>query len=635
MTVGTYPAHQVDFAPGIASTAVPAGGDWVEITASVLAWACKWGSEDEFTQPGAGTGTVVLNNSAGLFDPDNTSGTYYGDLLPGMWFRIKAGTTTANTDIFYAQVSPDGFQVDASQYPDSVVPVHLVDVSEFLANTDVPGSVYEIEVETDSPALWWRLGEANGTQATDASGNSRHGTYSGDATANSRAGLIVGDTDAAIGFDGINDAVMLSSFTPGNAFTIKAWVQAEPQAGEPALIYLLTTAGGLGDISLYETGASGATIDYAYTNPATGNRTLYRSTAAVFDGEKHFVEVTQSGATTNLYVDGVEGKTLISGAAANVTWPAMSVRVGSDDHSPLTRHVAGVGAFLAATIDEVAIFTSALSGARVAAHYAAGAAPWESDLSSVRVGRILDAVDYSATQRNINTGNSTLQSATLTGDAWAALLDVAKAENGSIYIDHQDAGKVRFIDRRHRWTASESLTSQITIGDGGGAEVPVARIDLKDDRIINIATMQRTGGTAVTVDESAGSPYRKRTLNETGLLYETDAESQSRGERVVAEKKDRHRRVRSVTLEPRKSTHPAWPHVFARKMNDRATVKWRPTYGGTYTYGAWIVGISQQWSARSGLTTTWYLVPVPYDATAEPYWIAGVSTAGVTTRAGY
>lgn len=635
---GTYPAHKVEFAPGIDSSVVPAGGDWVELTSQVFEWATKFGTEDEFTQPGAGTADLWLDNSDGDFDPDNTTGPYYGDLQPFMWFRILAGTTTANTDVFYAQVDLNGFQVGASQYADSVVKVHLVDWSEALANADLPASVYEVEIGDDAPALWWRLGETDGTQASDASGNGRHGTYEGSATENSTEGIILVDDDKAIAFDGVDDVVFATGwYTLGNTFSIEFWIRAEPQPGRPAVVCLIAE-GGSGGIVIGEEVSSGGHISYRYWSGGSGLTCEYESTIDVFDGERHHVVITQSGATTNLYVDSFENKTLEFGSPTNITWGAMHAAVGSDDHFEGTRHVGGQGAFLAATIDEFAIYPTALSSGRVLDHFLEGLAAWALDYTSERVTRILDLVDHPASQRNINQGQSQMLPAQLGGNAWATLVDIAKAENGVVYIDHQDAGKLRFIDRRHRWEAAASLTAQVTIGDGGGAQVPAAAIDLADDRIINYAVMQREGGAEVVVEDTTSqATYRRRSLSETGLQYLYDSESQDRAERIIAEKKDRHRRVRSVTLEPRKSTHPAWNQVFARKINDRVEVKWQPPYGGLRRYAAWIIGIAHRWHHQSGLRTTFWLAPVPFDTEPDdaPYWIAGTSLAGVDTRPGY
>lgn len=632
---GTYPAHTVEFAPGVAADVVPGAGDWVSITDKTFEWFTKWGTEDEFTQPGAGTGDLLLNNSSGDFDPDNASGPYFGDLLPGMWVRIITGTTAPAQDEFYGHVSDDGFQVAASQYSDSVVKVRLVDDAERLAHVDEPESLLDVYVPEDNPGVWWKLGESSGTQATDSSGNRNHGTYTGGATSGSVDAVAFNSDSKAIRFDGEDDSVYLASWTPGNTFTIEFWVEADAQSGEPAVLYLLGGGGPyIGEIAVYQTVGAAGTLDYAYTDPATGNRTRYVSTGAVFDGTRHHVAIVQNGATTSLYVDLLEGKTLASGAATSITWGPMEVAVGTDDFSPLTRHVGGVGAFFAGTIDELILFPTALAGLRIAYHQASGNVPW-SGLSSNRAAALLDFVGYDATNRNISTGHVTMARGNLGQDAWSALVEVAKAEGGAVYIDHQHGGQFRFVDRRYRYESVLGATSIVTFGDGGGSEVPCASIDLTDDRIINIAHVQREGGAVVDIDESAGSVYGPRSISETGLLYDNDAESQARAERWVAEKKDRHRRVRSFTLEPRKSTHPAWAAAIFLQMGTRVTVKWRPTYGGTRSYDGWVIGIAKRWNHKAGLSAQFWLAPVPFDGATTPYWIAGVSLAGVDTRPGY
>lgn len=621
MSVGTYPAHQIDFAPGVPSSVTPSGGDWVDITSKVSEWSTFWGTQDEFTQPGAGTGDLLLDNADGNFDPDNSTGTYYGDLLPGMWFRITAGTTTADHDVFYAQVSQDGFQFAASQYPDSVVKVRLVDVAEFLANSDLPSSVYETAIKADAPVVWWRLGESQGNVATDASGNGNDGTYHGDATAGSEQSLIVDASNAAIGFDGVDDKVTLDHVVLGSDYTIEIWLKADVNPAATWMVHLLGAAGRIGVLRA----AGDDTVRFNYIS--AGGSVFYESDAVVSDGTPHHILITQSGATTTIAVDGANGTNLVGGSPYSTTWGPMTLAVGAEVDFPSYTH---------GTLDEFALYGSALAGGTALAHYEAGAVAWAGDLTGARVTRILDAVDYDPAHRYIEDGASTLQAATLNTNAWAALTDVAKAENGFILVDHRGGGAVSFIGRRTPWEWSGALTSQVTIGDGGGAEVPAANISMTDDRIVNHAMMQRSGGAAVlSEDATSKTTYRKRSVSESGLLYQTDAESQARGERLVAEKKDRHRRVRSVTLEPRKSTHPAWAHVFARRMFERITVKWRPTYGGTRTYVCWIIGIGQRWVRGGGLTTTFYLAPVPFDTDGAPYWIAGVSEAGVDTRPGY
>jgi hypothetical protein len=62
-----------------------------------------------------------------------------------------------------------------------------------------------------SPIGYWRLGESEGTTATDRSGNSLNGTYDG-ATLGV-PGVIGSDSDTAVYFDGINDQMTSASST--------------------------------------------------------------------------------------------------------------------------------------------------------------------------------------------------------------------------------------------------------------------------------------------------------------------------------------------------------------------------------------------------------------------------------------
>jgi hypothetical protein len=595
----------------------------VDITSGVVSsWSVKWGRFSEFSEAGAGTAELTLDNSSGDWDPDNSTGPNYGNLIAGAWFRILGGTTTANTDVFYGHVSDEGFQLEASQFPDSYVTVHLVDDMEQLSNTDEPGSVYEIEVLADSPRAWWRLGEGSGTVAVDSSGNDRNLTYVGGATFNSRAGLIDGDADNGIGFDGTDDYAISDTtigFSGSGSLTIEAWI--ETSAG--GTIFDQVGAPYAADIERAApfVATNGSNIRFG----GIGDDTLDSSGVDLLDGTIHHVVCVRDATTTYIYLDGA-----LNASRANTENTIVQQAVTLAGFA----NTLGSGLFNG-TLDEVAIYDSALSSARVAAHYAAGTSPWTSELTGARITHLLDAVAVPSTLRVIGTGSSTVRAANLAGgDAASAIRAVAKAEGGFVYVDHQNGGKLTFVDRHTRWTATASVTSQATFGDTG-TDVTYDAVKLEDDRIINVASVQRANGATVTVTDATSSGARRRTYSESGLLFETDAESQYRAERIVAEKKDRHRVPRTITLRPRKSTHSAWAHVFARKVNDRITVKWHPTYGGTRQYDAWIDGIEHRWSVRDGLTTTFYLSPVPYDTTVEPYWIAGVSTAGVTTRPGY
>jgi hypothetical protein len=621
---GTYPAVEVSFAWGVASSSVPASPDWIDESAYVASLDIKHGREDQFSEPGAGTLELTLDNSTGRFDPDNASGPLYGDLQPLTWVRVRAGDSSVDSDVFYGQVSIEGFRLAASQFTGRmVVNVTVLDLFEQLANTQLPESVWAYEVEADTPTVWYRLGESSGTVATDSSGNQRHGAYEGGATFNSRAGLVAESGDAAISFDAAGMIAVSPSLTLTPAFTVE--FLAEPGTLTAGSWTLFMQTSGTSSPS-WEIRINSATLTVTTSTGAGTGQHFWDSSATFAEGVTHLVQVVFNGASTKIYVDDADTTGADYGFGSHPSSFTGPVTVGA-----VTTPTGSV------TLDEVGVYSSALSSARRAAHYAAATAPWEGSLAGDRIALLLGTVGFTLFAGG-DPGVTTMPSAELDGnDALSEIQAANKAERGDLYVDHQNGGLVTFRNRRARWMDARSLTSQATFGDGSG-EVTYTAVDIQDDRIVNFATVQRAGGAAVTArDAVSEAQYQRRSFSETGLLLESDAEAQSRADLLVAEKKDRHRRVRSVTLEPAKSTHPAWAQVFARQIGDRVTVKWRPPYGGTYSFPSIVEGIAHSWRPGDARPwrTTFYLSPVPYGATGEPYWVLGTSVLGSTTRAGY
>lgn len=222
------------------------------------------------------------------------------------------------------------------------------------------GRDYATEVLADSPIARWTLDETTGTTATDSIG-SNHGTYAG-ATLNQTPLIVSG---ASVLFSGsgsgitIPDAANLSFLT--TAFSLECWVKT-------------TSTAGLGLISKDTSGSvwpeyvlqlnAGGTVDFGVraTNANTPNA-ITTTTLAVNDGVRHhIVAVFVPSGAVKIYVDGVER------ASA-----AHALTTSFDSTASLFLGRIGGGAYLLGNLDEVAFYASALSAARVLAHYNAGA----------------------------------------------------------------------------------------------------------------------------------------------------------------------------------------------------------------------------------------------------------------------
>ena len=87
---------------------------------------------------------------------------------------------------------------------------------------------YDQAVLADSPAAYWRLGEASGSSAADSSGNGNGGSYAGGVTLGAPA--LINDPNTAASFDGNDDRMYFSdsaSLSPTAAISLEAWVRPE------------------------------------------------------------------------------------------------------------------------------------------------------------------------------------------------------------------------------------------------------------------------------------------------------------------------------------------------------------------------------------------------------------------------
>jgi hypothetical protein len=93
-------------------------------------------------------------------------------------------------------------------------------------------SNYETAVLAKKPVAYWRLGESEGRDARDSSGNGHKGVYQGSPVLGER-GAIRGDANTAIKLDGkrsyveIADHKDFSQPTSGKGLTVEAWIRPD------------------------------------------------------------------------------------------------------------------------------------------------------------------------------------------------------------------------------------------------------------------------------------------------------------------------------------------------------------------------------------------------------------------------
>jgi len=216
------------------------------------------------------------------------------------------------------------------------------------------GTTYADAVAQDAPIAWYRMGEPSGA-VVDSVGTA-HGTVTGSVTRDV-TGLLANGDDGAISFAG-GDVSVPWPASIGQAWTIEAWVDAP--------------AGGSGFITLFSTGPHPADLSIGMDRTArrldahvwNGSVHAVVASTGTFDvdaGTRHIVWTRAGYGLDKVYVDGVDRTT----AGGSVTNP---------DHSTTGRiaQYANGNEQWPGVIDEFAIYGTALSSARVLAHYNAG-----------------------------------------------------------------------------------------------------------------------------------------------------------------------------------------------------------------------------------------------------------------------
>jgi hypothetical protein len=251
------------------------------------------------------------------------------------------GTSAAGEKKVFAQVR-DGAGTWSATFTDSI--------------TLAAPTGYAAVVAADSPVSHWRLGETAGTTAADATSRNS-GTYEGGPALGAASLLTSSSTDRAVTFDGVNDDVRIPTSTSlgvSGALSIEAWIRPTRVPAAGAFASVLTKP------ESWSIQFNGPRLEFTVMQNSVRRR-LQAAAGAVAAGSTYHVVGTYDGSTQRLYINGSQVASVALTGGASVT--ANDVRIASWN---------GAKEFFAGTVDEAAVYGSALSSARVAAHWTAG-----------------------------------------------------------------------------------------------------------------------------------------------------------------------------------------------------------------------------------------------------------------------
>lgn len=249
--------------------------------------------------------------------------------------------------------------------------------------------------------------------------------------------------------------------------------------------------------------------------------------------------------------------------------------------------------------------------------------------TGTRIGRILNGIGWSATLRDIDTGDVVVQSTTLDGNALEEMLIAAETEAGELYMTGD--GKVFFRARSGITSDARSTTSNATFGDLAG-ELRYKDLSLSNDdtQLYNRIIATRVGGTVQTADDaSSQAEFLLRSFERSDLIMTTDGAALNYAQYILSLSAQPELRFEEIVLQPQMDDTNLFPQALNRLIGDRITVRRRPPGGGTMIeQECFIRGIKHEIKPAEWYTT-WTLQS---SAAAGSFFIIGDATLGRLDR---
>lgn len=566
-------------------------------------WSMFRGKMSEYDEIAPGWLTVMLRDEAmpRRFDPEYSSGPYYGKLLPMKRVRLTVAVGAFSAVVFTGHVTSWAQTWGEFQ---GTVALQCVDATRILSNATMSTSAYEIAVLADDPLSYWPLQGDLADEITGARFGGNTPTYETVDPA-----YPIGAAQAAT-FTAQGTANHGNTTTTGPR-TIEAWFDAHSLG---AVLYQFNG----GDESWFRMIASvayGIEIDYSNN---TDNRQV--STAFAVGRwdleEPNHVVATADSDFMYVYVNGR-------------LFATFALTLGSTPNS-----TDGTAATFSVSVSHLAAYEDTHTEAQVRSRYLAGRAAhgpptsWYrpagiQDFGGARLERILDDVGWPAGDRDIDTGltlHGPYQPAG--GPALPALRDVERAGQGIVFVNR--AGEVAFRDRETIWASTPAV---VFSDDGSDIEYVAGNPAANSvDTIRNIVTVTWGAGAITRRNAASVTAYGEaRETLDCPTLPTGDVAGDLTGY-VLRLKAEPEQVIPALTVDVFPNTSTNLEAALDREIGDVVQIERTPmSVGSQIVKTAMVLGIEALGSA-SQITANLYLSPVTLGEDA-PYLMCGSSAA--------
>lgn len=585
----------VELALGAATTDV--SPTWTDITTRVRLQdriGIRRGRRDDGRQIRPGTAVLVVDNVADPitghpFDPENTAGPFYPDLVDRTPIRISMDVG-GTVETLYRGVVEAWPQIDTAE--DDVVSLDLLDTSALIAQSDAPGTAWEVQVRREAETFtlehWWTPGPSGWMdRVTKLSARHSGGLVEvSPSSASDGMSTVVSGDDSSWGQQDPDGMAVIDSpqsyLKPVNAtqYVMTCWFRIPSDRTSP-VVPVISQGADTSDgtpvqfaVELQRTGVW-VFIDDRNNVGGTGRRAQWYFCSAdinLFDGASHSLAVGWSNAggaidpidNVHVWIDAVpktvDGKSIRS--SATVTRTDLPLRIGGHRGNTDVQFAAVP---YSGVIDHVCIWSGVglPLGSAVTANpwierlHDAGRQAWAGQRLDERLDSILYGLGLESLVGAVDESGITTQQSYSPGQPLDLLQRIEDTEQGRIWCDRE--GLIRFSARGWAWTDTVSTIAQVVFSDDqsewGDPGVFPFLVDGfrwgRDTRTsTNVAQVTSTHGRMqVATDEaSVDRQGRRNAIHLSNLLHPTDAQSLAIAEWIVYSRKADTPSVSSISF---------------------------------------------------------------------------------------
>jgi hypothetical protein len=223
---------------------------------------------------------------------------------------------------------------------------------------------YSAAVLADSPVGYWRLGESSGTTMSDSSGNGHDGTYVNTPTLG-QTGAVPGNTSVLFEANTFERGEVSNrpELDITGALTLEAWANCVSYGGR-GIVAKYIGAGDLRSYHLAINSAGNIAFNISSDGTAANTKSVITSGAIGLNTWRHVAAVYTPSTGMEVFLDGVSAILDTTAVPASIYSGSAVLHIGRTFDGLRDRHWDGL-------LDECAVYNTALSSARIAAHYAA------------------------------------------------------------------------------------------------------------------------------------------------------------------------------------------------------------------------------------------------------------------------